>query len=157
MSNKQFVHFRLDTGKIVQLNRGSSVDEHAHDGVYIGHHRCDEVTHPDQWRVDLASLQMAGDHNFYVGTFVRNEPTVTVEDVKSARMLELDATDDYINWPHDRPGAEEMRARWTPYRQSLRDLGRFTTVNEMLAAWPLRPDDLDAVAHLRERMTKASS
>lgn len=70
---------------------------------------------------------------------------------------ELLATDQHM--VSDRPGSRSKRSQWKKYRQVLRDLskthaalGRVMTPSEMVHEWPVRPDGVDAVPHLRKRL-----
>jgi hypothetical protein len=71
----------------------------------------------------------------------------TLFDVKAAIYAELCATD-ALMLP-DRPLTEVARTAWSTYRQTLRDLSKLPGVPEMTAAWPIRPDGVDAVLRWR--------
>ena len=58
--------------------------------------------------------------------------------VRALRNAELASTDRFV--APDYPVDDATRAQWTDYRAALRDLGRHQTVDEMIAAWPPRPD-----------------
>jgi hypothetical protein len=147
----RFAHFNLSDGRIVQVNAGTVFDRRGY-GVLL----LDQDSNIKAGVVDLSSLLPTSD-GLFTGSVIAEIELATIAVVKQLRDSELAGTDWYVSLPADRPGAEDMRARWTPYRQALRDLGQFAIVNDMLAAWPLRPDGLDAVAHLREGLMKVIS
>jgi len=71
--------------------------------------------------------------------------------VTNAIADELEATDKYMTVPPDRPASVATNSdAWREYRQALRDLRG--PVEEILEAWPHRPDGIDAVQHLRDRL-----
>jgi hypothetical protein len=74
---------------------------------------------------------------------------LTVDLVRQYRDAELMLTDSFVTQPDDRPGASATRDLWLPYRQALRDLGAHSNTADMLAAWPIRPDGIDPISHLR--------
>lgn len=41
----------------------------------------------------------------------------------------------------DRPLSKEQRESWITYRQTLRDLSKLSTPQDMVKAWPSRPDN----------------
>jgi YHS domain-containing protein len=77
-------------------------------------------------------------------------PPPAIAEIKIARNSELAATDAYL--VTDRPMPDEVRAAWRTYRQALRDLGALSTAEEMIAAWPIRPDGRDVIADMRARV-----
>jgi hypothetical protein len=71
-------------------------------------------------------------------------------EVKAAIYAELCATDAWAM--PDRPMTDTTRSAWTTYRQTLRDLSKLASPTEMIVAWPVRPDGVDAVVGLRGRV-----
>ena len=67
-------------------------------------------------------------------------------EVKAAIYSELCSTDEMI--VSDRPSLVD----WKPYRQTLRDLSKLAGPVEMVTAWPVRPDGVDAISELRKRI-----
>lgn len=151
---KHFVHYDPQTGAIRQCNTAPTiynVEDYAVAEVETIH----GVT--ARHKVDLTSLV----HDDYVATKARvieytdaewrdrNKPTML--EFKSVRDRELAHSDPVM--ATDRPIADETREAWKAYRQALRDLGQYDTVEQWLANWPENPRSKDPIAHLRERMT----
>jgi hypothetical protein len=59
----------------------------------------------------------------------------------------LSATDQYMMPDRNVPNINE----WRTYRQTLRDLSKLATIDQMLDAWPRDPNGVDAIANLRNR------
>lgn len=74
----------------------------------------------------------------------------TIEGLKQTRNARL-ADADAMMLPH-RPVDPALRAAWVGYMQALRDLGAHKTVESFVVAWPVRPDDIDDIAHIRARV-----
>jgi len=70
-------------------------------------------------------------------------------EVKSAIVRELTATDSLFAPGRPLPDSEA----WLAYRQALRDLSKQGLSHlDQLRAWPQRPDQLNPIQHLRDRM-----
>jgi hypothetical protein len=76
----------------------------------------------------------------------------TLSEINTAILCELNATDDFVDPPSDRPLKGPFLLDWKPYRKALRDLSKLDGPDEMVRAWPLRPDGSDAIAPLRARL-----
>ncbi len=76
-----------------------------------------------------------------------SRPQITRDLVNGLIASALQASDAYM--VADRPISEVLRALWTVYRQTLRDLSKLSSPEEMINAWPLAPNGEDQVARLR--------
>lgn len=79
---------------------------------------------------------------------------ITPTDVSRAVNIELANSDQYL--VPDRPMPDDVREGWAMYRQQLRDLSKGDprpTADQMMIAFPKRPDGTDPVASLRERQS----
>lgn len=142
-----FVHFDPGTGAIKQISEGHIPFQRDKHGVALTHFASTSealVAIRDRGlRVDTNSLQ-AGELGWDYCQFIETSAApLSVKEIKHARNMELIATDQYA--VADRPD----RSAWMPYRQSLRDLGKYETAAEMINAWPIRPDGYDAIAAMR--------
>jgi hypothetical protein len=69
-------------------------------------------------------------------------------EVEAAVQMELSRTDQFMMPDRDLPNRND----WIAYRKMLRDLSkRGLTPAGMLAEWPIDPNGVNAVAHLRNR------
>jgi len=69
----------------------------------------------------------------------------TIFKVKQIVFAELQASD--VTQIPDYPISQDLRAKWTSYRQALRDLSKNNgTARAMLDAFPARPDGVDVKA-----------
>lgn len=105
-------------------------------------HRVDLITRE---LIDLTANERA----------IVNAPTTLELDLLIAS--ELQGSDSYMMI--DRPISKETRDAWIAYRQALRDLSKPQDENsrllspiEMLEAWPMRPDDVDAAQMLKQKV-----
>lgn len=122
--------------------------------VYAGK-PIDAQPDPDRQRIDLRTLYIVDRTPAEVAAAA--EPTVL--DVRCAVAAELSDSDIYIGLS-DFPITPEKRATWVTYRQTLRDLSKGSpapTAAEMLTAFPVRPDGVDAAAELRLRCENAKN
>jgi hypothetical protein len=77
----------------------------------------------------------------------------TLHEIKCAILRDLEATDSLAVL--DRPMADDVRAAWRTYRQALRDLSKLPGPSNMVRAWPIRPDGVDAITDMRKRIPDA--
>lgn len=68
-------------------------------------------------------------------------------DIRGLIAMELAKTDTFMIL--DRPMNDSVREAWKDYRQTLRDLSKIVDINERIAAWPIRPDGIDAIPTFR--------
>ena len=52
----------------------------------------------------------------------------------------------------DRPMPADVRAAWVAYRAALRALPKLPDAAAMVKAWPARPDKIDPIQNLRQRL-----
>jgi hypothetical protein len=140
-----FAHYDRKTGHIVQITQSSHPFEREGYGCALVH---DAAVLNGPHRVLLGTVQM-GEFGWDYAAVEPFTPPLTVSDVKSRRDTELAATDALM--VPDRPLEDEVRSKWREYRQALRDLGSFGSAEQMIAAWPFRPEGHDAVADWRPR------
>lgn len=74
----------------------------------------------------------------------------SLREVKECVFQELSGSD--RTQLADFPISEQERAQWATYRQALRRLSDLGDHHAMLRAWPTRPDGVDPVPHLKERL-----
>lgn len=149
-----FAHYDPATGFITQLSSGPfAVDGSA--VAEIGASGADFcAASADAYKVNLASV-MEGEFGWNVCALVERAehekpappPFASLDGMRAMRNQMLSAHDAMM-YPH-RPMTDAQRARWAAYMQALRDLGRHTTPHDFAAAWPLRPDGVDDIAHIR--------
>jgi hypothetical protein len=78
-------------------------------------------------------------------------------DVKQAIWSDLSNTDSYM-LPDRDDITPLLRAAWVTYRKALRNLSKYPaggtppTPSAMVAAWPVRPNGVDAISELRKRI-----
>jgi hypothetical protein len=73
------------------------------------------------------------------------------------RNDELGRTDQCVIVPPDRPDGHAAAAPWIPYRQALRELGHHGRVEDIIAAWPPRPDGSDMIARIRAALSSQTT
>jgi hypothetical protein len=152
------VHFD-EAGEIMQVSRSNAPAPF--NGWRVGQVVCcdpqtvSHVTH----KVDLARILLHDDPTPCVFLVVKSEAEQRaarrplVIDLRVARNLELAATDGLF--VADRQLSNSERVAWLDYRLALRQLGRWETIEQWLAHWPLRPDGRDAVAQWSEHEVKS--
>lgn len=80
-----------------------------------------------------------------------NKPTR--DELDNAIRYELAATDDRTaEYFHDEPQSPETIADWALYRHALRALSDLDDPVDMIHQWPERPDGIDPITHLRNRI-----
>lgn len=139
------IHYNVTTGQIMSYGYGA---DHG-DGFETSHFEgCkvlivdNQTIDPKTQRVDPASLAI-------VAKETPDDPGPdAMWRVRAAVRQELVDTD-YLLLPHA-PIDEADLPVWVAYRQALRDASKGNdTATAMLAAIPMRPDGIDAVAWLR--------
>ncbi|MBS7698780.1 MULTISPECIES: phage tail assembly chaperone [unclassified Chelatococcus] len=139
---KRFVHYDPTSLRIIQDNVGLDLVERP--GLAIAELPGNTplgIT-DDTHRIDPETLTVLP----RPGAFSWGQ-ALTVEAVRILRNGELIVTDAFM--VPDRPISSELREAWATYRQALRDLPDAGDAAAMVAAWPIRPDGIDAVIHLR--------
>jgi hypothetical protein len=146
------IHYRTDTGKIVSWDTASSADNHGKTSHLAG---CKIAGFKEYFPVD-PKAQKIDLVTFRVVDLSAEEKALaslpSTFDVKAAILKELESTDSFANVPADRPRSGPLALDWLPYRQMLRDLSKLATPVVMVKAWPVRPDGVDAVGDLRQRI-----
>lgn len=105
---------------------------------------------PKTQRIDIQSLELVDKYDDEAA----HAHLPTEIDVRAAILLELEFTDGYINMAIDRPIRDSYALDWKPYRQTLRDLSKLKGGHlEWIKSWPLRPNDVDAIANLRQKVS----
>jgi hypothetical protein len=152
-----WVHYRPSDGTIVGWETGPSAYPEpgaiAAPAVYHGEIMLQPPDHRRQ-RVDLATLEVTDLTVREIAAL--NAPTMfEIRGIVAAELLDTD-----VYALPDLPISMPIRAQWTSYRQTLRDLSkpheiddpqRRPTPSEMIAAWPARPDGVDPIASIRKR------
>jgi hypothetical protein len=136
------IHYHKQTGELRQWGDDDGATESVFGPDY-------EIILFDEWqmidalrdRIDVAKL-----------TIVRRTRAERAEvmrlAVTNAMADELAATDKFMM--QDRPMPTEQREAWRAYRQAVRDLSG--SVEHILTTWPKRPDGVDAMYFLRDRL-----
>ena len=138
------IHFHRETGAIRNWGNHDGSTESLAGPDY-------EIVLFDRWhaidplrqRIDVDRLTIVRRTRAEIAEALRLSVTNAIAD-------ELARTDMVMVDIADRPMPTEQRGRWRDYRQALRDLTG--SVEDILAAWPLRPDGIDAAQRLRERL-----
>lgn len=151
------IYWQQADGEIVIVETGATPADrpdlllttvYAADGIHIVPnpilHKMDSATHelvdktPDERVLSLLPIPM---------------------EVFGAIYGELKSTDRYAT--PDRPLSDSIRAAWSVYRQALRDLSKphdaesptqRPSMVEIIEAWPSRPDGVDPIPYLRDRI-----
>jgi hypothetical protein len=134
------IHYHEDTGRIAAW--GSADAEHS----FLPHHRI--IRFDGDFPINPKRQKISNDEIVDVPASeleAWNMPLLG----EVAALIEntLSATDQYMVPDRNVPNVNE----WKTYRQALRDLSKLPTVSQMIASWPLDPNGVDAVAHLRNR------
>lgn len=104
---------------------------------------------PKLHKVDLATLDVVNK----TAAEVALAAVPTLADVQNEIIRQLHSTDSFMM--PDRPLPDQARADWMAYRRALRDLSKGNpapSAVDMIAAFPKRPDGVDALGHLRMRL-----
>jgi hypothetical protein len=147
------IHYHIETGEIASFDTGGAAESYRDELSVI--------------RVDFnddIGLLKAGHLKVVNNALVEKSDAEIVDhllptdnDLRSAILYELNATDGYVDPPSDRPLKGPFLLDWKPYRQALRDLSKLKGPAEMVRAWPLRPAPPgqvgeDAITTLRLRV-----
>jgi len=136
------IHYHKQTGELRQWGDYDGSTESFAGPDY-------EIILFDEWksidplrdRIDVAKLTIVRRTRAEIAEAMRLE-------VVNSIANELAATDAFM--VPDRPMPTEMREAWRVYRQALRDLSG--PVDHILTTWPKRPDGVDAMYLLRDRL-----
>jgi hypothetical protein len=145
-----FVHYG-PAGEILQASEGTWPHERESLSCAI----ITDVTLADilqaVYKVDLTSVGMGEDgwNRAKVIKVAEHDTSLKLFDLMVIRNRELNATDQYM--VEDRPITPQEKQAWKNYRKALRDLGQYLTVDDAMQAWPRRPNNSDAVEHLRKK------
>jgi hypothetical protein len=141
-----FAHYDPRTGIVRQYVRSASPHGLSGRAVALFRNISFDAAVAGSYIVDLRSVGMGEDGwNYCLLLPVAHEPGPTVREVRAARNVELAETDAMML--PDRNVAD--RIAWRSYRQALRDLGALGSADEMIAAWPRRPDGHDPIESFR--------
>lgn len=142
------IHYNQYTGFIISWGSHDAIDGEIspYPNTILINIDCDyNSINPKIHKIDLETKTLVEK------TYLERLPTI--DDVKNAISNELFITDAFVDIPSDRPRKGDLLLDWKPYRQILRDLSKLTTSQEMIEAWPMRPNGDDAILHLREAIT----
>jgi hypothetical protein len=157
------VHFHPNTGEIVLWDTSRFRDYHPrirnaiaagkmrHSPSHLdGHLVCNveaAAIDPKRQRIDLQTFDLADKSAAEIAAGSMPDEL----DVRHAISSELHHSDGYT--APDRPLREDVRAGWLAYRAALRALSKLPGPVEMVRAWPARPDSVDPIQHLRQRVS----
>jgi hypothetical protein len=137
------IHYSVATGNIVAWGDGEGCEPYlpGHAVIHIAKREID----PKRHKVDHASRRVI--------LKTRDDAIASLRvEVEQAIERELGFTDHFVDPPSDRPRKGAFAFDWKPYRQTLRDLSKLPGPADMVRAWPMRPNDVDAIPHLRARI-----
>jgi hypothetical protein len=137
------VHYHKLTGKISAWGNGDSEQSHFPDHEIV---RFDEefLIDPKTEKFDLSTFRL-------VPRTLADRNDEILIDLKARIQIELENTAAYMLV--DAELTPQQLEDWKTYRRTLRSLFKAppNSAAEMLASWPIDPNGVDAVAHLRNR------
>lgn len=137
------------SGEIDGWVTGAIADVAVPDGMSVIAVDLDDAPDPKTEKIDTVTLLLVAKN----ATEQVAANVVTEREVQVAIFVALSSSDSKMLPDRDDISPQD-RNKWVMYRKTLRDLSKGDprpTPAAMIAAWPLDPDGIDAIANLRNR------
>lgn len=142
-----YIHYDPRDGEIVGWQTGGGEPVPISEDYRLLY--AENLPDPKRQKIDVATLVMVDKTADEIVAAL----APTEHEIRSAVFRTLQATD-FLMLPDQDYLTPQKLAAWIAYRKTLRDLSKHDpplTPAGVLKAWPLDPNGVDAVAHLRDR------